>query len=108
MKLNETKYPNCIVEFSDGTSQLVDARELLINGLAKWEGWHCKAGSSRIMIEADLSVYSGECLNDKLGNLKTGWELLPAHTICKRAQCTGDVSDLIIDKVISTIGVTND
>jgi hypothetical protein len=100
LELKQTKYPNCVVEFSDGSVQSIDARELLVNGLANWQGWECQVGTSRIVIEANLAVYSGECLNDKLGDLQTGWELMTGPAICRRKTCTGNVEDLYIDKQI--------
>jgi hypothetical protein len=33
-----------------------------------------------------------------LGNLETGWELLPAQTVCTRDRCTGCTDDLMAAK----------
>jgi len=42
-----------------------------------------------------LNVFGGECKNDHLGNISTGWVILTDATICQKSRCTGCTDDLI-------------
>ena len=98
MELKNVQFPNCALTMSDGTEYKFDANTLHNEGIDNWQGWECEAGYSRLLIEYDLTVYSGECQNDLLGNLKTEWTELTQPTICKRERCTGCTDDLIVNK----------
>lgn len=88
---------------SDGTEYFLDANWLHNNDLDSWQHWKCWAGSQRLCIENDGNVYSGQCLNDHLGHLDTGWELLTAPTICQKPRCTGCTDDLTVKKEINVV-----
>ncbi len=92
------KFYNCKIELVDGSSHLIDANWLHNNDLDQWKGWQCNAGYNRLHIEADLSVYSGACMNDYLGKLNEEWSLLPGPTTCTKDRCTGATDDLLINK----------
>lgn len=66
--------------------------------LDHWQGWECDAGRTRLYIDSDNNVFGGQCLNDKLGNLNSGWNILNNPTICKQQRCTGCTDDLIVAK----------
>lgn len=85
---------------SNGEEYLLDGNWIHNNGLDNWQGWSCDAGQTRIVIDYDLTVYSGECENDKLGNLQSQWDILQTPTVCKRLTCTGCTDDLIVSKRI--------
>lgn len=91
---NHTHY-NCEIILSDNTKYRVEANWLHNEHLDNWRTWECNAGHKRLMIDSDLTVYSGECLNDNLGNITTGWIPLTKSTICKQTRCTGCTDDLL-------------
>jgi hypothetical protein len=95
LTFNDHQYYNCEITLSDNTKYRVDANWIHNQNLDHWQDWECDAGFNRIVIEADLSVYSGECFNDYLGNLKTKWTLLDQPTICQKSRCTGCTDDLL-------------
>ena len=76
----------------------IDGNWLHNQGLDTWRGWDCDAGRTRLYIDTDNNVYGGQCLNDQLGNLNTGWQLLSKPTTCQRDRCTGCTDDLIVAK----------
>lgn len=88
-------YYNCKITTDDGQEFLVDANWIHNQGLDTWQNWSCNAGKDRIYVDANLDVHSGECKNDGLGNILTGWNLLPDATICQRPRCTGCTDDLL-------------
>ena len=98
MQLPEHKFYNCVVKLTDNSVSNLDANWIHNNNYDLWQGWHCHAGMDRILIDASGEVYSGECKNDYLGNIDTGWELLSTPTVCKRQQCTGCTDDLLVTK----------
>lgn len=98
MKFENHKFYNCKITTNNGEQFLVDANWLHNKGIDQWQEWNCSAGSTRILIEADFAVYSGECYNDQLGNIITGWELLENLTKCKKDRCSGCTDDLLTTK----------
>ena len=96
--MEEHQFYNCIATLEDDSELKIDANYLHNNNLDLFENWKCWAGSNRIYIDSEKNVYSGQCLNDQLGNLKTEWNLVNNYTICKRKTCTGCTDDLIIRK----------
>jgi len=88
---------NCEVTTDSGDTYRVYANWLHNNKLDKWRGWHCQAGVTRLYINKDLEVFGGECRNDQLGNVLTGFELLD-ETICQQETCNGCTDDLIVHK----------
>ena len=95
MKFENHKYYNCEITLKDNTKYRVEANWLHNEQLDVWQGWACGAGQYRLMIDEQFNVYSGECLNDNLGNLLTEWKLLDKPTICQQTRCTGCTDDLI-------------
>jgi hypothetical protein len=95
---------NIKITTDSGEEYLVYANWLHNNQLDNWQGWSCEAGASRLLIDKDLKVYSGECKNDYLGSAIDGFELLD-HAICKQTRCTGCTDDLSIEKsnIFSTL-----
>ena len=81
MKFKNQQYYNCEITLEDDTKYQVEANWIHNEQLDTWQGWECNAGHHRIMIDADLTVYSGECLNDNLGNILTDWEILATPTV---------------------------
>ena len=100
MKFENHRYYNCEITLDDNTKYQIEANWLHNQQLDTWQGWLCDAGHRRLMIDADLTVYGGECLNDKLGNILTGWSLLDSPTICQLSRCTGCTDDLLQKKEI--------
>jgi len=101
LNFKDTLWPNCQVTLADGSTVKIDANQLHNDAIDNWKGWSCEAGMSRLHIEADLTVYSGECKNDILGNLSDGWTEMKQLTICKRERCTGCTDDLLVSKCIN-------
>ena len=94
---NQFNY-NCKVTLDTNEVYLVDANWLHNTKKDYWKGWHCDAGATRILIDNNLDVYSGQCRNDYLGNIKTGWKLLNSSATCKQERCTGCADDLMVKK----------
>ena len=76
---------------------VIDINWLHNEQLDHWQGWSCEAGATRLLIDKDFEVYSGECKNDSLGNALAGFDLLES-SICKQDRCTGCTDDLIVAK----------
>ena len=94
---NHTYY-NCKVTTNTGQEFLVDANWIHNNGLDNWQNWTCNAGKDRIYIDSKVDVFNGECINDQLGNILTGWDIMTTATTCKKIRCTGCTDDLIQHK----------
>jgi hypothetical protein len=93
---NHSNY-NCEIETDSGQTYRVFANWMHNQHLDAWQGWQCEAGASRLYIDKNLNVWSGECKNDILGHALDGFEVLE-HTICKRSTCTGCTDDLAVIK----------
>lgn len=98
MTFDNQKFYNCKITLSNNDTYLVNANWIHNENLDYWSGWECSAGHDRIAVDFDFTVYGGECKNDTLGNIETGWDLLAAPTICNRTTCMGCTDDLIISK----------
>lgn len=98
MQLPTHTFYNCKITLDDGSYHYVDANWLHNNNIDFWTDWNCCAGSDRIFVDHDGSVYGGECRNDLLGNMDTGWNLLEHATRCRLNRCTGCTDDLLITK----------
>lgn len=98
MQFSDHEFYNCEVILDNGTKYNINANWLHNEKLNYWKNWQCEAGFNRIFIDADSNVYSGQCFNDSLGNLQTGWDVLNTPTICKRERCTGCTDDLLAEK----------
>lgn len=81
-----------------GQDYLVSANWIHNQDLDHWKDWECSAGVTRIMIDENFDVYSGECLNDYLGNLTAAWNIINRFTVCKQYRCSGCTDDLLISK----------
>lgn len=103
MQLADQQFYNCIATADDGTEYFLDANWIHNNDLDHWQGWNCSAGLLRISIENDGNVYGGQCLNDHLGHVDTGWELLQEPATCKRERCIGCTDDLTVKKEINVV-----
>lgn len=93
---NHNNY-NCQITTESGETYLIYANWLHNEKLDNWLGWSCEAGVTRLLIDKDLKVYSGECKNDYLGSAIDGFELLD-YAICKQIRCTGCTDDLVVAK----------
>jgi hypothetical protein len=98
LKFENHQYYNCEITLSTGEQYRVAANWMHNNHLDTWEGWSCDVGFRRLDIDKNFDVWSGQCRNDYLGNLKTNWAPLVGPTICKRQRCTGCTDDLLISK----------
>lgn len=88
---------NCRITTDDGQEFYVFANWLHNEHLDHWQGWHCEAGQTRLLIDKNLQVWSGECKNDYLGSaLEEFYTDLP--TVCKRITCTPCTDDLLTKK----------
>jgi len=96
-KLSNHENYNCRVTTESGEEFLVYANWIHNEQLDNWKGWQCEAGATRLLIDKDFGIYSGECKNDYLGNALTDFQL-SEHTICKQDRCTGCTDDLIVAK----------
>ena len=88
---------NCRITLDNGEQYLVYAHWIHNQGLDHWQGWHCQAGSRRLYIDKDFTVYSALCRNDHLGSAINGFELLDS-TICQRKRCHSCTDDILTHK----------
>jgi hypothetical protein len=88
---------NCEILTDNGDRYRVYANWLHNEGLDHWQGWICHAGDTRLYIDKDLQVWSGECKNDSLGSALQGYSLLTS-TQCRKPTCTGCTDDLMVKK----------
>jgi hypothetical protein len=93
---NQENY-NCRITTDTDEEYLVYANWLHNERLDNWQGWTCEAGATRLLIDKDLKVYSGECKNDYLGSAVDDFFILD-QAICKQQRCTGCTDDLIVTK----------
>lgn len=103
LKFENHQYHNCKITLEDGQHFLVSANWLHNQNLDYWKDWTCDAGHRRLFVDEKFDVYSGECLNDYLGNLQTKWRLLSQSATCRRDRCTGCTDDLMIKKQDNTV-----
>lgn len=96
-KFSNHKNYNCKVVTDQGNEYSVYANWIHNEKLDNFKDWNCNAGITRISIDKNLEVFSGECKNDYLGNAISGFDL-NQQTICKRERCTGCTDDLIVKK----------
>ena len=97
MKFENHSNYNCEITTDSGEVYQIFANWLHNNKLDAWKGWRCHAGTTRLMIDKNFNVYSGECKNDYLGHAIAGFNLLN-ETICKQETCTGCTDDLMVTK----------
>ena len=88
---------NCQITLDNTEKFLISANWMHNEQLDNWKGWVCEAGATRLLIDKNFDVYSGECKNDYLGNALSEFQLLPSTT-CLRDRCTGCTDDLIVAK----------
>ena len=88
---------NCRITTDSGEQHLVYANWIHNQGLDTWQGYHCDAGHTRLLVDNNFDVWSGECKNDYLGNIFSTWQL-KTDTICKQSTCTGCTDDLATAK----------
>ena len=97
MEFENHKNYNCQITLDTGEQFKVYANWLHNQNLDHWQGWQCDAGVTRLHIDKSGNVYDGECQNQQIGNLNSGWSL-KSESICNRKRCTGCTDDLIIKK----------
>lgn len=97
MKFENHQNYNCEITTESGQTFRIYANWLHNENLDHWQGWECSAGSTRLYIDKNFDVWSGDCKNDFLGHALTEFEILE-QTICKRTRCTGCTDDLVIAK----------
>ena len=91
---------NCTILLDNGEQYQIYANWLHNQKLDNFKDWQCDAGITRISIDPNGQVFSGECENSNLGNLNTGWQLLERdEALCKRDRCTGCTDDLLVKKL---------
>lgn len=97
MKFENHPNYNCEIVTDTGNTYRVFSDWLHNEQLDHWQGWECAAGASRLYIDKNFNVWSGECRNDNLGNALTGFEVLE-KTVCQRLSCTSCTDDLVVAK----------
>jgi len=65
------------------------------NDLNHLKNCTCYTGITRLSIDTNLDVYNAMCKTKKLGNLATGWNLLPEAITCPHERCTANTDDLM-------------
>lgn len=88
---------NCKISLDTGEEYRVYANWIHNQNLDHWQGYHCSAGQTRFYIDRNFDIWSGQCENDRLGNVLEDWEI-KTDTVCHQATCTGCTDDLITEK----------
>ncbi len=84
--------------YDDGTSELVQPRELIILEQNRWRSWRCNAGIEFLAIRADGQVYRAVCgQGGSLGNLNDGRVSFPKSPV----RCAKDACSCVADIRIS-------
>lgn len=89
---------NCRVTVEDGSEFLIYANWMHNESHDHWQGWSCQAGTTRLHIDKNLEVWSGECKNDYLGSALSADFSILNGTTCRRERCTGCTDDLLVAK----------
>jgi molybdenum cofactor biosynthesis enzyme MoaA len=84
------------LEFDDGSKHNINIPILQANGLDKFFGWRCVAGSDAISVLPNGRVQAGICSVHTLGTLSS-FKLLNKPTICLKPTCTCP-ADIILNK----------
>lgn len=98
MKFKNQQFYNCTIRLDNTQEFNINANWLHNESLDNWENWKCDAGHTRMYIDSNLDVYSGECCNDYLGNLQRTWEIMTIPSICKQTRCSSCTDDLLVKK----------
>ena len=96
-ELKDHKNYNCKITTELGEEYLVYANWLHNEHLNNWQGWTCEAGATRLLIDKNFELYSGECKNDHLGSALGEFTIFD-QTICRRERCSGCTDDLLVNK----------
>jgi hypothetical protein len=96
------QYYNCEVTLDTGERYNISANWMHNNDLDNFQGWECSAGQYRISIDKDLTVWSAQCENQKLGHALDGFDILSSPGICQQNRCTGCTDDLLTKKLKAT------
>jgi len=95
---NHSNY-NCTITTDSGKQYNVFANWIHNQQLDNWQGWQCNAGLTRLYIDKNGDVYSGECCNDHLGNVFLDtFKINTRPTTCQQSRCTGCTDDLVVKK----------
>ena len=97
LKFENHQNYNCEIKTDQGQTYQVFANWMHNEQLDLWQGWQCAAGSTRLYIDKNLNVWSGECKNDSLGHALNDFNILENY-LCKRFRCTGCTDDLAVAK----------
>ena len=97
MNFEDHQNYNCEIETDTDAKYRIYANWLHNNNLDNWQGWKCWAGSTRLHVDKDLKVWSGECCNDYLGEADKDFKVLES-TICQQSTCSGCTDDLLTEK----------
>lgn len=90
---------NAQITYDDGRTVNIFSAKLYLLDLHHFKDWHCRAGSHRIFVLPDTSVWSSECLNDELGYLRDGsFQIQSEPVVCQRDTCTNNPDDVMTEK----------
>ena len=95
----DTIFP--ILEFDDGSRHNINIPVLQANGIDKFFGWRCVAGSDAISVSPNGLVNAGICRVHNLGTLSS-FKLLDRPTICLKPTCTCP-ADIVLNKYKSKL-----
>lgn len=85
--------------FSDGTSQIVSASQLLIRDDNHWKGWTCSAGVEMLSITRNGKVYIANCRQESLGSIYDDkLRFSDEPVICSQQSCSC-LADIMLTKV---------
>ena len=90
---------NAQITYDDGRTVNIFSAKLYLLDLHHFKNWQCRAGSHRIFVLPDTSVWSSECLNDNLGCLHdNSFQIKSEPVTCRRDACTNNPDDVMTEK----------
>lgn len=98
MTYENHQHYNCEITTSNNETYKINANWLHNQKLDLFQGWECGAGQTRLSVDKDLFVWSGQCQNQKLGHALDGFNVFEHPSICNQPRCTGCTDDLLTAK----------
>jgi organic radical activating enzyme len=97
--IEEDKNYNAQIYYDNGHRVNIYSAKMYLLNLHHFQGWQCRAGSHRIFVLPDTSVWSAECQNDFLGYLEdSSFQIKTQPVTCQREVCTNNPDDIMTEK----------
>lgn len=82
-----------ISKFSDGSTELTWANEMILNRTNDFLGWSCYAGVDNMIIDSAGEIFGGWCHVNRIGNINDDEIIFPTKSVI----CTKQHCDCVVD-----------